>query len=426
MALFYRWLWWLLTPALLLLWWHRARLGKESRARRAERFGKASSPRPRGVLIWLHGASVGESLSLLALIDEMRAAHPAWRYLVTTGTVTSATLMAQRLPPEAMHQFIPFDHPYAVRRFLRHWQPNGVLWVESEIWPNLLAGIRQAGVPAALLNARISARSARRWGFFGAWARALLGVFQMVAAQTPADAARLQPFCRGPVLTLGNLKFVGKPLPVEAEKQQALAALLGEQPVWLLASSHASEEAMAARMHVRLRAIFPNLITVIALRHPARGAQVAKELASLAPVARRSLNETPSDIYLCDTLGEMGTLYSTIKTVVMGGSFTVGGHNPIEPAQLGCAIICGPLMYNFTAICAAFDSKQALLYAPDEATVAARVQHLLQNAPARAALGAAAAAVCAEEAKSLPHLWHSLADWREAVQNNYHTNQVSA
>lgn len=418
MQFMYRLVWVLLAPLVPLLWRRRLQNGKEDAARRGERFGAPSQARPVGPLVWLHAASVGESLSLLTLIDEMRRASPDWRYLVTTGTVTSAKLMADRLPTVAVHQYIPFDHPRWVARFLDHWQPDGVLWVESEIWPGLISAVRQRHIPAVLLNARISAKSAKNWAIVGAWARQLLGAFSFVAAQTAADAARLRPFTTVPVVELGNLKFVSKVLPVDTDKQQQLRDQIGARPVWLVASTHAPEEEIAARVHVALKKEFPQLLTIIVPRHPSRGDAIADTLRAYDAVSQRSKAEVPNGIYIADTLGELGTFYGLIKTVAMGGSFTVGGHNPIEPAQMGCAVVCGPLMYNFTAIMAAFDATKAIAHARDEAVLVQQVALLLRDASLRQELGAKAKAVCAAEGESLPRLWQALAPWRAAVGVN--------
>lgn len=429
MQFLYTLIWLCLAPFVPFLWRHRQRKGKEDMARRGERFGIPSQPRPTmavdGKLIWLHAASVGESLSLLAQIDELRRHYPSWRYLVTTGTVTSAKLMADRLPPEALHQYVPFDYPRWVARFLNHWQPDGVLWVESEIWPGLIGAVRARGIPAVLLNARMSEKSAQNWRFVSGWARYLLGTFSLVAAQTAADAARLRAFVSVPVLELGNLKFVSKPLPVDSEKQQLLRAQIANRPVWLMASTHAPEENIAAEVHVILKKDFPNILTIIAPRHPARGAAIAAALSSYDTVTRRSEGAPPAAIYIADTLGELGTLYDLVKPVVIGGSFTVGGHNPIEPAQLGCAIICGPLMYNFTAIVATFDAADALLHAADAGAIATHIKTLLQDDARRIRLGGKAQQVCAAESESLPRLWQAMAPWRDAVAARSY-NKVAA
>jgi 3-deoxy-D-manno-octulosonic-acid transferase len=419
MMFFYRLLWMALTPAIYALWWHRARRGKEDRARRPERFGVASRARPQGRLVWLHGASVGESVSLLALIDELHAVHPEWSFLVTTGTVTSATLMAQRLPPYAMHQFIPYDHPAWIARFLNHWRPSGVIWCESEIWPGLLMAIRTRAIPAVLLNGRISDGSARRWRWLHRSAERLFGTFQLIAAQTPHDAERFRHFTRAPVVELGNLKFVSAPLPVNQSDAERLRTALAGKTVWAIASTHAGEEIIAADLHWILAQKIPNLVTIIAPRHPQRVATIVAEIATRGSIVRRSAGDMPSEgIYLWDTLGEMGTLYNVVKTIAMGGSFVpIGGHNPIEPAQSGCAVICGPHMFNFTAIMDTFTSADAIISVADADELQKCLLDLWAQPQRTAALGARAQAVCEDQKGTLPRLIAALGPWRQAVAN---------
>lgn len=419
MMCLYRLLWLLVAPFIPLLWALRARRGKEDTARKGERFGTATRVRPDGPLVWLHGASVGESLSLLVLIDELRKAHAGWRYLVTTGTATSAALMAKRLPAEAIHQYLPYDNPAWVARFIHYWRPDGVIWCESEIWPAHLDAIRRRGIPAVLLNGRIGARSAQRWRYTPGFARRLFGAFGLIAAQTPADAARLRVLAGTSVLELGNLKFINARLPVDVGATAALMAALQGVKAWAMASTHPGEELLAADLHWLLKEKYPDLITVIALRHPARRDAVVAEISGRGPIACRSKGETPSagGLYLWDTLGEMGTLYDSVKIIAMGGSFArVGGHNPIEPAQFGCAIVCGPHMYNFSSVMDAFESRRALCRAQNAAELSMQLQKLFENPAAAAELGRRAESVCVDEAQSLPRLWSALAPWRAAVQ----------
>ncbi|MGE3771223.1 MAG: 3-deoxy-D-manno-octulosonic acid transferase, partial [Bdellovibrionales bacterium] len=399
----YSLVWVLLAPLAGFVWQSRLRQGKEDPTRRHERFGRPVLPRPHGTLVWLHGASVGESLSLLVLIDEMRRAHPSWRYLVTTGTVTSARLMAQRLPYEAVHQYIPYDNPAWVGAFIDHWKPHGVIWCESEIWPGLLTAVRQRGIPAVLLNARMSETSASRWQWVRGWARQLIGTFQFIAAQTPAIAVRFRQFTDAPVLELGNLKFVNARLPVDHASASALRPLLQSRKVWLIASTHPGEEQLAADIHQKLKHLVPGLLTIIALRHPQRADAVTASLPSDSIITRRSQGQLPTgDIYLWDTLGEMGTLYDCVKLVAMGGSFAhIGGHNPIEPAQFGCAVICGPHMFNFAAIMETFKDQNAILQVPDSGTLSAMLQGLLAVPVEITALGARAEAVCQTQHETL-------------------------
>ena len=337
---------------------HRRRLaGKEDAAREGERRGLASCPRPEGPLVWFHAASVGESLSILTLIDRLLTADPRLSVLVTTGTVTSAALMAERLPPRAMHQFVPVDRPGYVEHFLDHWRPDLTLWVESEIWPNMLYEIGRRRLPAALINARMSDRSFRRWHWFPGFIRFLLGSFRVVLAQTLADGERLRRLGAAEVRSAGNLKFASQPQPADAGKLAVLNRAVAGRPVWLFASSHPGEDEIAAAVHEALAPRFPGLLTMIAPRHPARGGAIEAMLAGRGlTVARRSRGALPGPgdaVYLADTMGEMGVFYRLAPVVCVGGSFVPhGGQTPIEPVQLGAAVLFGPCMTNFAEITA--------------------------------------------------------------------------
>ena len=326
--------------------------GKEDAIRFAERFGQAGQPRPAGRLIWLHGASVGEGLSMLPLIARLRASHPATTILVTTGTVTSARLLGERLPPGVIHQYVPVDRPAWVGRFLDHWQPNLAVWFESEFWPNLITATAARRIPMALLNGRVSAHSLRNWQRAPTAISRLLAVFSLVAGQTAGDAERLRQLGAASAVNLGNLKFAADPLPVSPGDLAEMSRAFGDRPRWLAASTHAGEEEIAADVHRRVAGRFPGLLTVIVPRHPQRGESVARALAGQGlTVACRSLGETPSDsiqVYVADTLGEMGLFYRLAGIAFIGGSLVPhGGQNPLEPARLDDAVLFGPEMTNF-------------------------------------------------------------------------------
>ncbi len=202
-------------PALELYLRRRRRAGKEDMERFAERHGVPSLPRPAGFLIWFHAASVGESMSMLRLIERVLAERPNASVLVTTGTVTSARMVADRLGDRAVHQYVPVDRRAWVERFLDHWRPDCAIWIESEIWPNLLLGITRRGIPAALVNARMSARSYARWKLFPNSIRRLLGTFDLCLSQTAAEAVRLEQLGARDVRYLGHLKYAAEPLPYD-------------------------------------------------------------------------------------------------------------------------------------------------------------------------------------------------------------------
>ncbi|NQW02222.1 MAG: 3-deoxy-D-manno-octulosonic acid transferase [Rhodospirillales bacterium] len=340
------------APLISLYLNKRKRLGKEDPARFDERLGIAGCPRPAGPLVWLHAASVGESLSLLPLIARLQQDRSDVTCLLTTGTVTSARLMAERLPAGVIHQFVPVDRMVYVRRFFDHWQPDLVLWAESDFWPNLVAEPARRGIPLVLINGRISPKSFRGWCRYPGLIKVLLSGFSLCLGQTDTDADRLKQLGAPVVRCVGNLKFAVKPLPANDGELQNLAAALQGRQSWFAASTHAGEEALLWQTHQNLAAAHPTLLTIIAPRHPTRGPEVAEQLRALgAQVSVRSKAEPitrKTQVYLADTLGEMGLFFRLCALVFMGKSFVdKGGQNPLEAAQLGCTILHGPHMWNF-------------------------------------------------------------------------------
>ncbi|HEY3948981.1 3-deoxy-D-manno-octulosonic acid transferase [Phenylobacterium sp.] len=390
-----------LTPALLR---RRARAGKEDAGRLHERLGRPMVARPEGPLVWLHGVSVGESLSLLPLIGALRAGRPGLNVLVTSGTVTSAEVLARRLPAGVTHQYAPVDAPGAAARFLDHWRPDTALFVESELWPNLIAAAAGRGVRLGLVSARITQASADGWSRAAGTARALLGAFELVLPQDAATAARLSRLGAtvGPGL---NLKLVGEPPPVD-ERLAAELKALGRRIV-LAASTHPGEERPIAEAFRAATADGPGALLVVAPRHPDRGPAVADELRALGfTVARRAAGEPPAkaaEAYVADTLGELGAFYAAADAVVMGGSFVdgIGGHNPLEAARLGCAILTGPHVFNAADIYGAMLDDCAVIAAADRAALARHIGGVLANPAIAERVGEAAAAFAARQGAAL-------------------------
>ena len=378
----------------------RARLaaGKEDVNRIGERLGYAALPRPSGPLVWVHAASVGETNAVLPLLCALLAERPGLQALLTSGTVTSAAIAAQRLPERARHQFVPVDGPRAAARFLDHWRPDLALFVESELWPNLLAGAAGRGIPIALVNARLSDRSFRRWRHVPRTARAILSRIRLVAAQSEADAARFAALGAPSVATLGNLKFDGPPPPVAPAALAELEDIVSGRPLLAGASTHEGEETALAEAHAALKPEHGRLLTLVAPRHPERGPAIARALTSAGlRVARRGAGERPesaTDIYLMDTLGELGLLYSVTPFAFVGGSLTPrGGQNPIEAAKLGCAVLHGPRTRNFRDVYAALDGAGGAVPVRDAADLAAAARRLLRAPDESRALAARARTV---------------------------------
>ncbi len=411
---FYRGVAFVATPLVHRLLRRRLARGREDPARFGERLGRAGLARPEGPLVWVHGASVGESLSALPLIERVRTRWPGLHILMTTGTVTSARLMAERLPPGVLHQYVPVDLPGPVRRFLDHWRPALGIVIESEFWPNLLHGARDRGVELVLVNGRMSARSFAQWRRVRPTIAHLLNLFSIVLAQSREDLRHLRALGAAHARRLGNLKFVAPSLAADRKDLAALRAALGRRPRWLAASTHPGEEEIVAEAHAALAATHPGLVTLLAPRHPDRGAQIAAILRARGlRVARRGAGEIvapDTDIYLADTLGELGLWYRLAEVVLVGGSLVPkGGQNILEPAKLNCAILCGPHTMNFLRVSKEMAEAGALRTVTDAAGLAQAAGALLDDAPARRAMIAAAADYAKSEAGVLDDIVAALA-----------------
>lgn len=403
----------LATPAVrLYLRWRLGR-GKEDPVRFPERLGHAGLPRPPGPLVWVHAASVGEALSVLPLVERLCQAVPSPQLLVTTGTLTSARLMGDRLPAGVLHQFSPVDLPGAAARFLDHWRPDLVLWVESEFWPNLLFEIRTRGLPAVLLNARLSDRSFRGWRRVAGFAAKLLGTFGLSLAQGEETADRLRALGGKNIACLGNLKYAAAPLPADQGALAELRGQLADRPCWLAASVHPGEEHLVAQAHRDLKGTHRNLLTLLVPRHPGLGAEMAAAIrAGGLCVARRAAGEaltTATDIYLADTLGELGLFYRLAAIAFVGGSLVPhGGQNLLEPARLDCAILHGPYVANFAPIAKAMAAAGGAQGVADGPDLAAAVGALLDAPDRTRAMAAAAKEVAAGEAGVLDRVFDRL------------------
>ena len=382
-------------PLIHLLLKRRMARGKEDPERFGERLGQASHPRPAGRLVWLHGASVGEALSMLALIRRLMERSPELNVLVTTGTVTSARLMAERLPDGVIHQYAPVDRLAWVRRFLDHWRPDAVLWIESELWPNMVTEVARRDIPIALVNGRMSANSYKKWTRARATARTLLGGFYPILAQDETIAGRLTDLGARQVKVTGSLKYAAEPLPFDSEDAALLKETLGDRTRWVAASTHDDEEISIVAAHRRAAKSKPDLLTIIVPRHPSRGDRLADEMRRGGlKVAQRSLNEpvTPdTQIYIADTMGELGLFFRHADLVFVGGSLVPKGcQNLFEPAQLGCAILHGPDTSNFEAIAKELKEAGGAIPVSDREDLCRQVADLLGDTDRRGRVAARA------------------------------------
>jgi len=335
-----------LAPALIK---RRLKQGKEDPERIGERRGMSGDSRPHGPLVWIHGASVGEVLAAAALIERLRALNI--RILLTSGTVTSAAIVAKRFPADVIHQYVPYDSPRYVARFLDHWRPSLALFIESDLWPNLILSSAARRLPMVLINGRMSQRSFPRWRKVSGTISALLSRFEVTLAQSKVDAERFAALGSRNVVTTGNLKLDVPAPPADPVKLERLMSVTRGRPVIAAASTHPGEEEIWLEVHRRLTDYIPSLLSVIVPRHPGRGEAIARAIAAAGlKVALRSRDEVPAadtDIYVADTMGELGLFYRLAPTVFMGGSLVEhGGQNPIEAIKLGAAIVHGPHVFN--------------------------------------------------------------------------------
>ena len=381
------------TPLASLWLKRRLMRGKEVKARLGERHGEATLARPPGPLVWVHGASVGELTAVFPLIQRLRAQQV--NILVTSGTVTSAKVARERLPPDVQHQFIPLDAPRFVFRFLDHWRPDLGIFIESDLWPNLIIASAKARIPLVLVNGRMSEQSFKAWKSLRRTAKAILGKFDLCLAQSALDAERFSELGMPAVHVTGNLKLDVPAPPANMAHLTAMQQALGDRQVLVAASTHPGEDEAILEVHRRIRKNRPRLLTIIVPRHPERG----KEILDRAVVAGsramlRSRGVVPdirTDIYVADTIGELGIFYRIAHAVFMGGSIVEhGGQNPIEAAKLGRPILHGPHVWNFADIYAALDAARGAEEIENIGHLTMRAGDLLKDAASRQAMGDAA------------------------------------
>lgn len=381
-----------MRPLAPLLLKYRARQGKEDPSRQGERLGIASRPRPDGRLVWVHAASVGETNVALPVIEALLGQHADAHVLLTTGTTTSAALASRRLPERAFHQYVPLDSTQYAEAFLAHWKPNLAVFTESEIWPNLILSASARGVPLVLINARMSPRSMRRWQRFARIGRPLFSRFSTVLAQNERIARSIRFLGAPNVIVAGNLKIDAPPPPIDAEALAELRAAIMDRPLLLASSTHAGEEAIVAEADRVLRAKLPDLLTIIVPRHPDRAGQIEADLraAGSTRILRRSLARVPAretEIYIADTIGELGTFYALAPVAFIGGSLVRhGGQNPIEAVRHGSAVLAGPHTHNFHDAYAALLQQNGAITVNTAAELAEAAGRLIGDASQRAGL----------------------------------------
>ncbi len=402
----YRFLSILIAPLVRLWVYVRLGQGLEEREHLKERFGCHSIKRPEGRVLWFHAASVGETVSLIPLLKSYKAQSPEDNLLLTTTTVTAAKIAQQRLKGICFHQYVPFDVYPWIDRFLKYWQPSLAVFVESEVWPNIITQSKRRGIPLVLLNASLSDRSYQRWCQWRWFATLIFKNFDLCMAPFDETLKRLKDLGADRVEPSPHLKFAAEPLPFEFQQLDFYRSLIKNRPVWVVASTHPGEEEKILEAHQRLKKHFPSLLTILIPRHPHRAETIldmcyeqgeTKETACLHTEQRPNADTA---ILLVNTIGELGLFYRLSPIVFIGGSFMpVGGHNPIEPAMLGCVVLYGPHMHNFRNICQILQDVTVSVATVDK--LVEMVTHLLSHQDAAFCLGKKASETVLQQAESL-------------------------
>jgi 3-deoxy-D-manno-octulosonic-acid transferase len=384
----------LLEPFAPILVRNRVKSGKERPERSGERFGRTNLARPGGALIWMHGASVGESRLLLDLFEALRTQRPDASALVTTQTTTSADMIAASAPQHVIHQMAPVDGPRAVTRFLQHWRPDAAVFAEGEIWPNMLLGLKRGRIPAVMANARMTTRSIDSWNSRKSSARALFGAFQFIGAADRQTAEGLGRATGHEITTVGNLKMAARITPPPQDKVVPFVKAIG-RPILLAASTHPGEDAFAIEAFAALRVSTPDALLVIVPRHPDRGSTIVDEARGRGFTVQqwskeRSPPQQGTSVVVADTMGELLFWYAVAGGIYLGGATNqdVGGHNAVEPAQLGKRVFTGPHGYNFRETFEILAQNDALVIGKTAVQLADfwRAELSARSAPIRAAL----------------------------------------
>jgi 3-deoxy-D-manno-octulosonic-acid transferase len=307
--------------------------------------------------IWFHTSSIGEALSILPIIEIYLKNKKTYQILITTMTKTSAYIMQKRLPEGCIHQYIPLDQFICVNRFLNHWKPEKFFMVESDIWPNIIVECFRRQIPITILNARISQKSYKKWLCIATLSKKLFSKFSVVLAQSEEDKNRYETLGAKNVFIMPNLKYAATPLPVNERELNILSSDIASRPCFVAISTHQGEEELFVKAHTLLKKNFPNILTILIPRHGNRIDKLKQDLHLQFPnliFNRRTMNKQinkETDVYIVDTMGEVGLFCKLSPIAILGGTFVdIGGHNPLEPLMLGCHLIIGPYRQNIITL----------------------------------------------------------------------------
>lgn len=374
----------LLFPLIYGWLFYRLHQGKETHISFKEKLCKSLKPRPEGKLVWVHLASVGEFISAVPLIKELQKKNPNASFLITSITVNSAKVFEEYNLTNTIHQFLPIDSSYHLNKFFKHFKPDCGIFVDSEIWPNLI-NTASKFCNLVLVNGRMSPKSYSKWVTFKSVAEYFLRQFKIIMPYSKMEVKKFQHLSpESNVKYLVNLKYLSPKLPYNPTELEDFKAYTQNRLVWVAASTHKGEEELIMTTHKILKKTLPNVLTIIIPRHPNRGNEI-KDLITTNNLScyLRSEGEVPDDsleVYLANTLNELGLFYSLASISFVGGSLvSVGGHNILEPARLSSAIIVGNYTFNFHEIISEFKEEKALLEVSSARELATQLEYLFRN-----------------------------------------------
>ena len=385
---FYRVLTFLLKPFVRFALYLRRKKGLETKdkKRMVERFGKTFAHRPKNAkVVWFNAASVGESNSIMPVVDRVLAGYPNAFVVVTTSSLTAADNMAKKLKGKnAVHQFLPVDRRAYVDRFFNYWKPELGFFVDSDFWPNLILSAKAHDVPLVLLNGRISDKSFAKWKKNLSFAKTLMHGFKFGFGKSDEDKRRLSVMGMEPVECVGNLKYGVPPMSCDKAELESLQKKIGKRPVFVVSSTHPGEEEICLSALLIIKKTFSNVLMILAPRHPARGQEIYDMVeANGLHAALRSRGDdiTPVvDVYVADTMGELGLFYTLSDIAFVGGSLVPwGGHNPMEPARLHNVVLSGKNVMNFQETFDLLKAENAVIMLNNEKDFASKVKSFFEN-----------------------------------------------
>ena len=341
----------ILSPLIIL---YRILKKKEDRSRFKEKFGFFKKINSNKKLVWFHGASVGEFQSIVPVLEKLERSHEIDKILITSNTLSSSKIISKVKLKKTIHQFFPIDNNFIVKKFIKHWRPSMALFIDSEIWPNMLINLNKNNIPIVLINARITKKTYKRWINFKNFSKFLFSKFELCLCSNKETSFFLKKLGAKKIKYYGNLKYAQSENE-EIEINHQTVKFISKRTTWCASSTHNQEEKFVAQVHKKLKGEHKDLLTVIIPRHVNRTEQICEQITNLGLKIHlhdsRMKIDKNTDIYLVNSFGKTKSFYSIIKNVFLGGSLiNHGGQNPLEAVRYNCNILHGPNIFNFAEI----------------------------------------------------------------------------